>query len=68
MKRTFCANGKVDPEYHFFVNPSLWNERNLIPMLMNPNFFLLVAPSQSSKTTRTETLMKQLLNMDVLPI
>jgi predicted AAA+ superfamily ATPase len=67
-KRTFCANGKVDPEHHFFVNPSSWNEKNLIPRLKNSNFFLLIAPSQSGKTTRTDTLIKQLQNSNLLPI
>jgi hypothetical protein len=59
-KKTFCPNGKVNPQHHFYVDPSKWNETNLIPQLKNGNYPLLIAPSQSGKTTRVAKLVDQL--------
>eukprot|EP01080_Neovahlkampfia_damariscottae_P000872 gene872-9783_t len=59
-KKSFCPNGSVDPEYHFYIDPSEWNEKNLIPQLKISHYPLLVAPSQSGKTTRVNKLLDQL--------
>eukprot|EP01080_Neovahlkampfia_damariscottae_P013168 gene13168-9276_t len=32
-KKSFCPNGLVDPKDHFYIDPSEWNEKNLIPHL-----------------------------------
>jgi hypothetical protein len=69
MKRTFRPNGKVDPQYHFFVSPEEWNLQHLIPQLLSREFIALVAPGQSGKSTRVDALQKQLLATgDILPI
>eukprot|EP01080_Neovahlkampfia_damariscottae_P000049 gene49-4299_t len=46
-KKSFCPNGLVDPKDHFYIDPSEWNEKNLIPHLKIGHYPLLVAPSQS---------------------
>ena len=66
-KKRFCPNGLVDPRYHFYIDPSEWNEKNLIPELKNHRYPLLVAPSQSGKTTRVNKLLDQLKDQ-FLPI
>jgi hypothetical protein len=68
-KRTFCPNGKVNPNYHFFVNPVIWNEQHLLPLLKEHRFVSLIAPSQTGKTTRIYILQQQLLvEKDILPV
>jgi hypothetical protein len=68
-KRTFCPNGRVNPNHHFFVNPALWNEQQLLPLLKEHRFVSLIAPSQSGKTTRMYTLQQQLqVEKDILPV
>jgi len=69
MKRTFCANGKVDPVHHFFVSPSKWNEQILLPNLLKGTYTTLIAPSQSGKTTRVATLITKLnSNSDIIAL
>lgn len=43
-----------------YVDPSNWNEKILIPELEIGNYPLLIAPSQSGKTTRVVKLIEQL--------
>ena len=62
-KRTFCPNGSVDPEAHFFVDPSKWNE---VGPLLKGCYSALIAPSQTGKTTRVKTLINQLNSNDHL--
>jgi hypothetical protein len=69
MHKTFSANGKVDRNRHFFVDPSKWNEKKLIPLLKNNTYPCLMAPSQSGKTTRIMVLLEMLnKEKDILAI
>jgi hypothetical protein len=65
LPRSFSANGKVDPRKHFYVDPRPWNEKNLVPKLENGGFYILLAPSQSGKTTKCDALLEVIENTQV---
>jgi hypothetical protein len=58
--KTFCPNGSVNTKSHFYVDTSTWNEANLLPSVQNGKFSILIAPSQSGKTTRIVDFVKRL--------
>ena len=60
IRRVFSANGNVDPRKHFYVDPKPWNEKNLIPKLEQGGFYVLLAPSQTGKTTKCRTLLEMI--------
>ena len=65
--KTFCLSGIVNPNSHFYVDPSKWNKENIIPEIKRGDYPLLIAPSQSGKTTRVIKLKEQ-LKSNYLPI
>ena len=67
-RRSFCVNTTIDPEHFFYVDPSLWNEENLVRPLLNGSWLTMLAPSQSGKSTRAIALVTTLKGQDVLPI
>jgi proliferating cell nuclear antigen len=60
LPRSFSANGSVDPQKHFYVDPRSWNEKNLVPKLENGGFYILLAPSQTGKTTKCRALLEMI--------
>ena len=62
IRRGFSANGNVDPQKHFYVDPKPWNEKNLIPKLEQGGFYILLAPSQTGKTTKCRALLEMISN------
>ena len=66
-KKYFCPNGLVDPKHYFYIDPSEWNEKNLITHIKIGHYPLLVAPSQSGKTNRVNKLLDRLKDQ-FLPI
>jgi hypothetical protein len=62
LRRTFCANGRVDASKHFYIDPSEWNTNTIIPKIEAGAFLTVMAPSQTGKTTRMARLVEQLLN------
>jgi hypothetical protein len=58
--KTFCPNGSVNTKNHFYVDTSKWNEEILLPSVQNGEFSILIAPSQSGKTTRIVDFVKRL--------
>jgi flagellar biosynthesis GTPase FlhF len=68
VRRTFCANGKVEKNSHFFVDPSEWNTEELMPRVERGEYFTLLAPSQTGKTTRAEVFTDQLRKNGYFPL
>ncbi|KAL0492035.1 Lon protease [Acrasis kona] len=58
--KVFAANGDLIPAYHYYVDPSPWNELNLRGRIERMAFTTLVAPSQSGKSTRAKALIESL--------
>ncbi|KAL0492082.1 lon [Acrasis kona] len=57
--KEFAANDLI-PAYHYYVDPSPWNELNLRGRIERMAFITLVAPSQSGKSTRAKALIESL--------
>ncbi len=67
-KKFFAVNGLVNEEQHFFVDPSDWNLKRLLPKVEHIEFFILLAPSQTGKTTRASIFMRQLQKQGFFPL
>lgn len=50
--KRFIVNGLVDAKYSFYVSHKEWNDKKLKPAIAAKQYFILIAPSQSGKTTR----------------
>lgn len=67
-KKQFIANGAVDRETTFSISYKEWNALNLLPVIRNGEYRLLIYPSQSGKTTRIKELMQMLRQEKYFPI
>ena len=62
LKKKFCANGPIlNKEKHFYIDPSEWNTMKIVNSIRRNYYPLLIAPSQSGKTTRIYRLQAQLM-------
>ena len=62
--KKFSTNGKVDPKYHFYVDPTPWNAEYLLPNLERGGFYSLLAPNQTGKTTKCIKLIEMIKKDD----
>lgn len=69
LKKKFYAGGNVDPNKQFYIDPTPWNQKNLLPNLELGGFYTLLGPSQSGKTTKCVKLIEMIENKgEYLPI
>ena len=58
--RKFMVNGLVRKDNSFYVPQKEWNDQNLRPPILKKEYIMLVAPSQSGKTTRVLEFCEEL--------
>jgi hypothetical protein len=67
-KKLFCANGQVDRKRQFFVDPTVHVRSQYLYGMLHGTFRIVVAPSQSGKSTRKTILSELLRQNNIIPI